>query len=65
MVHYDKIIKPYIVGVETSKFSLQNITEVIRNEVQKTNYKYCDYSSLFLNSRVDVSIFFEKCFELK
>lgn len=58
MIHYDKVKIPYIVGVETSRFSLRNITEAIKDEVHKKNYVYCDYSSLFLNSRVTVRLFF-------
>lgn len=58
MVHYDKVIKPYIVGVETSMYSIQNITEAIRNEVQMENFEYCDHRSLFLNSNVTVSFYF-------
>lgn len=61
MVHYDKVIKPYIIGVETSRFSLRSITEIIRNEVQTNNYVYCDFSSLFLNSRVTVSFLNKFC----
>lgn len=56
MIHYDKVIKPYIVGVETSKLSLRNITEAIKDEVHKKNYVYCDYNSLFLSSMVTVSL---------
>lgn len=55
IIHHDKMTTPYIVGVETSKFSLRNITEAIKDEVQKTNYVYCNYSSLFLNTSVTVS----------
>lgn len=58
IVHYDKVKTPYIVGVETSRFSLRNITEAIKDEVHIKNYVYCDYSSLFLNSRVTVRFFF-------
>lgn len=58
MVHYDKVIKPYIVGVETSMFSIQNITEAIRNEVKMENFEYCDHRNLFLNSNVTVSFYF-------
>lgn len=54
-MYYDKLIQPYIVGIETSRFSLRRITEAIKDEVHKINYVYCDYSSLFLNSRVTVS----------
>lgn len=57
MIHYDKLTKPYIIGVETSRFSLRNITDAIKDEVDKTNFKYCDFSSLFLNSMVTVWTF--------
>lgn len=55
-MYYDKVTQPYIVGIETSRFSLRKITEAIKDEVHKTNYVYCDNSSLFLNSNVTVSI---------
>ncbi|XP_050532141.1 adenylate kinase 7-like [Daktulosphaira vitifoliae] len=55
--HYDKIVQPYIIGVETSKFSLSNITEAIRDEVNKEEYIYCDYSCLFINKKVTQKIY--------
>lgn len=65
MVHYDKVIKPYIVGIETSKLSLRNITEAIRDKVHKKNYLYCGYNSLFLYSMVTVSLFSSEYFNDK
>lgn len=58
-MHYENLIEPYIIGIETNRFSLRNITEAIKNEVHKKDYVYCDYSSLFLNARVTVSFFFQ------
>lgn len=58
VVYYDTLMIPYVVGVESSMFSLRNITEAIKNEVNKKNFVYCEYSSLFLNSRVTVRFFF-------
>lgn len=63
-MYYDKLTKPYIVGIETNRFSLRNIMEAIKNEVHKQNYVYCDYSSLFLNTMVTVCLFFQYNFML-
>ncbi|KAF0759689.1 Uncharacterized protein FWK35_00006402 [Aphis craccivora] len=57
VVYYDKVTKPYIIGIETAKISLRSITKCIIKQTQKKNYVYCDYISLCLNSRVTQTVY--------
>ncbi|XP_050056023.1 adenylate kinase 7-like isoform X2 [Aphis gossypii] len=57
VVYYDKVTKPYIVGIETAKISLRSITKCIIKQTQKKNYVYCDYISLCLNSRITQTVY--------